>query len=95
MSDDHCVYLFDEINSVVGSLNPSTFSSITQNTGAFFTVIFTAALIFLFASFFGAQRSSRNRIQEKGVNQARGVPGFGFRKDFEDWRDDDANSGGL
>ena len=93
MSDDHCVYLFNEMNSVVGSLNPSTFSSIAENSGAFFTVILISALVVLFASFFGAQRSSQNKIAEKGRNDLRGSDGFGFRKDFEDWRDDDANSG--
>ena len=93
MSDDHCVYLFNEMNSVVGSLNPSTFTSITENSGAFLTVILISAMILLFASFFGAQRSSQNKIAEKGRQQLSGSNGFGFRKDFEDWRDDDANSG--
>ena len=93
MPEDYCVYLYNEMNSMVGSLNPSSFSSLAESTGPFLTFLFMAALVFLFASFFGAQRSSENKVAEKGRNQLKGSGGFGFRKDFEDWRDDDAGSG--
>ena len=94
MPEDYCVYLYNEMNSMVGSLTPSSFSSLAENSGPFMSFIILAALIVLFASFFGAQRSSQSKVAEKGRNQVRNSAGFGFRKDFEDWKDDDdANSG--
>ena len=93
MPEDYCVYLYNEMNSMVGSLNPGTFTSMMEGSGPFLTIVFLAALFVLFASFFRAQRSSENKVAEKGRNHLKGSGGFGFKKDFEDWRDDDASSG--
>ena len=89
MSDNYCVYLFNEANSALGSLNPSTFLGIDTPTGSLFTFIMLAALFTLFASFFGGRRMNAKRETTKGINSPANRNVNGFRRGFEDWDDQD------